>query len=408
MATILSIIPYYHLAPPINGGQLRCYHLLVEMAKSHDVHSIILQSEDELKKYLPHSITLYSPVQHPPPKSVFDILPLKLCKALHYRWLRKSIKGPANDVLLKTYHLIRDILINKKIDIVYFEHISSMLAAPFIKRLNSKVIKILDAHNVDHRLLEFENKLNTVENYKNTYKRIKWYESNLSKFVDAYFVCSEEDKIIFESLNPKIKAYIIPNGVDIKRKIFDDRLDKKNSKQLIFCGALNTVANKDGLLWFYNEVWPELIKYDKGLKLIIIGLGGEEREYNPLKIDKSICFVGKVNNVVPYYYHSGISIVPLRIGSGTRLKILEAMSLGNPVVSTKVGSGGINIINNENILLANTAFEFKEAILLLLNDNDKFDNIRFNAKKFVANNYDWALIGNRMNNTFHSLTNNFN
>jgi len=406
MATILSIIPYYQLIPPMNGGQLRCYHLLIEMAKYHYIHAIVLQSAEELKKYLPESISIYSPDQYPTSKNVFDILPPKVCKALHYRWLRRSIKGPANDVLLKTHHLIKDILINQKIDIVYFEHISSMLAAPFIKRLNSRAIKILDAHNVDHRLLEFENKLNTRENYKKSYKRIKWHESNLSKFVDAYFVCSEEDKSILESLNPKLKGYIIPNGVDIKRKIFDDRLDKINSKQLIFCGALNTVANKDGLLWFYYEVWPEILKYDKGLKLIIIGIGGEEREYNPLKNDKSLHFVGKVNNVVPYYHQSSISIVPLRIGSGTRLKILEAVSLGNPVVSTKVGSEGITITNNDNILLANTAFEFKEAILLLLNNNDKFDNIRFNAKKFVTNNYDWASIGSRMNNTFYSLTNN--
>jgi len=406
MATILSIIPYHHLVPPMNGGQLRCYFLLLEMAKTNNIHAVVLQSSEELKKYLPKNIFVYSPIQYPPQKSIFDILPTKLSKALHYRWLRRSINGPADDVLLKTYHLIKYILKHNKVDIVYFEHISSMLASPFIKRLNSKVIKIFDAHNIDHRLLEFENKLNTMKSYNKTYKRIKWYESNLAKFVDAYFVCSEDDKSILESLNPKIKGFIIPNGVDIKHKVFDERLDKKNSKQLIFCGALNTVANKDGLLWFYNEIWPELLKYDKQLNLTVIGTGSEKKEYNSLKNDKSIHFVGKVSNVVPYYYQSGISIVPLRIGGGTRLKILEAMSLGNPVVSTKVGSEGITITNNENILLANTAFEFKEAILLLLNNNDKFDDIRFNAKNFVTNNYDWTSIGSRMNSTFSSLTNN--
>ncbi|NHJ86671.1 MAG: glycosyltransferase, partial [Asgard group archaeon] len=394
MANILSIIPYHHLAPPMNGGQLRCYRLLIEMAKNHDIHVITLQSAEELIKYLPESISIYSPDQYPTPKNIFDILPPKIFKALHYRWLRRSFKGPANDVLLKTHHLIKDILKHNKIDIVYFEHIASMLTAPLIKNLSSRAIKILDAHNIDHRLVELENKSRGINKYLKEYKRIKWHESNLSKFVDAYFVCSEEDKRILESLNPTIKGFVIPNGVDVKRRIIDDR--SRHRKQLIFCGALNTIANKDGLLWFYNEVWPELKKYDKEVKLIIIGIGGEDKEYDLLKNDISIQFLGEVKNVIPYYYQSGISIVPLRIGSGTRIKILEAMSLGNPVVSTKIGAEGIPITHNKNIIIADTTMEFSEAILSLIKNYHKFDDIRFNAYKFVSSNYDWELIGSHV------------
>ena len=104
-----------------------------------------------------------------------------------------------------------------------------------------------------------------------------------------------------------------------------------------------------------------------GLKLIVVGRGQPSAELSNLfKNDSSIDLIGEVEDVVPYYRKAQVAIVPLLHGSGTRLKILEAMSLGVPVISTSVGAEGIDYTNGKNILIADTEQEFNEAIDQLL------------------------------------------
>ncbi|RYG27258.1 MAG: glycosyltransferase, partial [Chitinophagaceae bacterium] len=115
--------------------------------------------------------------------------------------------------------------------------------------------------------------------------------------------------------------------------------------------------------------------------------------YNDLENDPLVRFVGPVDDVRPYYRASSVFIVPLFSGSGTRLKILEAASMGNPVVSTTIGAEGLLFENGRNIRLADEPYEFADRVSELLLDKKKFDAQRLSACELVRKNYDWSVIG---------------
>ena len=133
------------------------------------------------------------------------------------------------------------------------------------------------------------------------------------------------------------------------------------------------------------------------MKFTIIGHFSNKRDYQDLINDVAVNFVGPVRSVIPYYMRSSIAIVPLLSGSGTRLKILEAMSMGNPVVSTGIGAEGIECTSGKDILISDEPSAFANQIALLLNDHIRFEEIRNNAADLVNRKYQWKQIGDDIN-----------
>lgn len=410
MAKVLTVIPYYNLVPPQNGGALRCFYLLRELAREHEVHAVVLQEEAGLRQFcdahdFPDSLHIYGAADSPPP-SPFRFVPGRLGPALHYRWLRRSWRGPANECLLRIHHLLAKILGRHRIDVVVFEHLSAMMSAPVVRRLSPRSVRILDAHNIDHLLLEQESQYaggsGGGRKARKVYKQTRWYETNLSRYVHAFFACSEEDHDKLASLNPGVKGAVVPNGVDTSARRFDAGGDKGRHRNVLFCGSLDYAPNRDGLLWFHHSIWPMVKGRLPGVTLTIIGRGGRSGGLDVLRGDPSVNFVGEVDDVVPYYERSSISVVPLRMGSGTRLKVLEAMSSGTPLVSTTLGASGIAARHNTDILIADEPSQFARALTDLLTTESLFQLIRGNARK-VAEGYDWQAVGKRMNETIGQL-----
>jgi glycosyltransferase involved in cell wall biosynthesis len=402
MAVILQIIPY-SIFPPRNGGQLRCFHILKQLAREHEVHVIILQPQSELRGErdgcaFPGNVTIYGPAQTPPPRTLFDLLPKRLNVALHYRWLRRSWRGPAEGILLSIHHLLKDMLPRVRMDLVIFESLSAMTTSPLLRRLSPHTVQVLDAHNVDHKLMRPE------ENQK-IYDMIRWRETHLAETVDAFFACSNLDKIELEKLNGnRIKGFTIPNGVDMMAMPYDENPGKAQQKKILYCGNLNYPPHKHGLEWFHRIVWPLIRAREPHLRLVVVGIGATPGDYAAMRADPSVEFVGEVDNVVPYHHATSLAIVPLFEGSGTRLKIPTAMSLGSPVVSTRIGAEGIEVEHGREILLADKPEEFAAAVLRLLVEPDLFESLRRNARRLVADKYDWGVIGRGMNGQIKQLT----
>ena len=153
-------------------------------------------------------------------------------------------------------------------------------------------------------------------------------------------------------------------------------------------------------MWFYGTIWPKLKTTIKGITLTVIGRNGHDNAYAPLKIDSQINFIGEVMDVSPFYHKNNIAIVPLLEGSGTRLKILEAMSFGLPVISTSIGADGINYILNKNIVIANTLEEFEKGIKLLTSNKHLSKTISEKAHQLINNKYQWSVIVGKMYKSF--------
>lgn len=381
---ILHIIPYGNLFPPKNGGQLRCFHLMDELSKYYQLDVLCYQAQDSFSKkgYVNNNISFYNADAFAKKEGLLKYLPNKIKNALRYRLLTKTLFQSATSEVLEFSHIIQVLSKRHKYDMVVFEHLTGMSLTPIVKKQLPQVKRVLDAHNVDHLLI--------APNHP-SHKQIKKIESELDKYVDEFWACSQNDVNILETLNNgNIKGKIVPNGVSIKNRPYNE--DKNNTYDtILFCGTLDAMPNKEGLLWFYKEIWPLVLKAKPNVKLLVVGKGNRT-PFVALESDPTVDFVGEVEEVNPYYKKSFIAIVPLLSGSGTRLKVLEAMSLGNPLVTTSKGIEGIEFKTNTDALLADNSEAFASSIIQILNNPEKGEALRKNAYELVTNKYDWGII----------------
>ena len=411
MSKVLHIIPY-PIFPPM-GGAWRPFFFLREIARCHEVHAIIFQPLADMRGCrngysVPPNVHFYGPAQTPPPRTVFHLLPRRMGRALHYRWLRRSWKGPAHGTLLDIHHLIADIVTRQAIDLVIFEHLDSLMASPIVRRLSPRTIQVLHNHNVEsdlqRQILDAapKDQIN-VKGWQN-YRIMRQIESNLHRQVDAFWVCSELDRERLEELNcGRVRGYAIPTGVDTAVLRFDPNPDKASSKTVLFCGTLNTPANRNGLAWFKQHVWPLIAKSDPLVRFTIVGMGAGANDFMELRSDPRVSFVGEVETVTPYYQQAAVAVVPLLQGGGTRVKIVEAMALGTPVVSTTIGAEGIHLENGEHIMVCDAPEQFAVAVLRLLSSREFYHRMRTKARKWMEEHYDWRVIGRDVNRNIELL-----
>ena len=389
---LLHIIPYNEFIPPINGGTLRCYHLCTELATYFDVTLITLQPASDIVDTNFKNIKILNPAK--PLK--LDGFKAKLMNAIKYRWYMGTLKGPAEATVLDFYPVLKQLSKTETFDYILMEHLSSMALGKAIKNWWPNAVRIVDQHNVDHLLYKQTHDL-SIKKHKKTFNRLKHQESHMYIYADYFIACSAIDVKKFLHLNKnRIKGLLVPNGTTQKNFVQKDY----SEPSLIFCGSLDYAPNKNGLLWFYGTIWPKLKTTIKGITLTVIGRNGHDNAYAPLKIDSQINFIGEVMDVSPFYHKNNIAIVPLLEGSGTRLKILEAMSFGLPVISTSIGADGINYILNKNIIIANTLEEFEKGIKLLTSNKHLSKTISEKAHQLINNKYQWSVIVGKMYKSF--------
>jgi glycosyltransferase involved in cell wall biosynthesis len=322
----------------------------------------------------------------------------KYWTALSYRWKLQTLSS-ADSSILNIVSVLNSIR-NNHYDFVVFEHIESLRLYKKINSLFPLAKIIFDAHNVDHFLLH------DIAN-KRRLKNIRKAESSLYKKCDIVFTASVSDAEILRSLNKnKIQIEVVPNGVDVEKNPFQLPDFNKNPKKIIFCGSLDYEPNQVGLLWFLKDVWPDIVKKHPGIILLVVGRGIPDQPLmNLLNGSPHIKFIGEVETVIPYYREVQCAIIPLLHGSGTRLKILEAMSLGIPVISTKAGAEGLNYKDGENIVISNMAEDFSESIDRVYDSDNQLLDISKNAREFVVQEYSWNVIGNSLKIILRDLAN---
>ena len=159
--------------------------------------------------------------------------------------------------------------------------------------------------------------------------------------------------------------------------------------------------NVDGAIFFCEEIFPLVKRQVPNIKLLIVGRDPIKAVCNLASSDVTV--TGRVESVIPYYQQSFISVVPLRAASGTRLKILESMALGRPVISTTIGCEGLNVTQGENILIANTPADFAVQTVRLLNDIELRQRLVIGGRRLVETTYDWEIIGQQLLQTYNQL-----
>ena len=223
--------------------------------------------------------------------------------------------------------------------------------------------------------------------------------------VNGHSVVSDVDRQRLLRMVPDAKfVEVVPNGVDLSS--FTVNANSKNPYVIIFTGYLKYGANMEGLRHFKNEIFPLIRKMIPDAKLRVTG-DTSEADLRDLQTDRNIEFTGYLNDIRPAIASSSVSIAPLKVGGGTRLKILEAMALGTPVVSTTVGAEGIECKDGKDIFIADEPKEFARKVVLLMQNRELAFQIARNARRLVEQKYGWKSIAEKMNYLIEGVVEDF-
>lgn len=428
---ILHLLPY--LPSPVHfGGALRIHHILRHFADRHHVRVVAFADHGDPEAFLrdfPELKGRCELLTRPAWRRRSRLSQLHSLVTSHSHWYAGTFTPQMESVLDRVQS-------QESFDIVLFEF-------PMLGQypLDPRAVRIMDAHNVEYDAMR---RMATVQGdpvrkwfYQAEHRKIRKEELEIASRQDALFVTSQRDAELFARDLPHLPRVVIPNGVDSGYYPFRPSLHETGDPQpgdpqpggpktggpktgglqtdsplpfdlpavranrLVFTGMMGYVPNYDGVLHFLDEAFPRIRAKIPDAELLVVGKNPpahlRRRSGDGVKV------TGFVQDVRPHVYSAAVYVVPLRMGGGTRLKVLEALSAGIPVVTTPIGCEGIDVVDGEHVLIREEPEAFAEAVLELLSDPELAARLVRNGRRLVEEVYDWRHIGARMDIAFREM-----
>lgn len=254
--------------------------------------------------------------------------------------------------------------------------------------------KILYEHNIEsviiRRYIQNETHLFKKLFALLEYWKLEQFQKKIWRRFDCCIVCSSLDKKIIEEKAKKINIHVINNGVDTD--YFNQNSYIRDKNTLVYTGEIGWYPNEDAVIYFVKNIFPLIKRKKPQTSFWIVGNNPSPRIEKLIKEDNSIIVTGFVEDVREFIGKACIYVVPLRIGAGTRLKILEALSMQKPVVSTSIGCEGLKVKHNQHLLIEDEPERFAKAVLTLLNDEDLQNSLGSKGRRLVGEKYDWRVV----------------
>ena len=379
--------------PLISGHSLRTYHILKGAAQKHRVTllTFIQLPEHELKQENLAHLKSFCAAVHPFHIPV-DLSRIKLSAKLFLN-LFSSLPFVAQKYNASAMRQkMKEIIQTGNIDLV---HVDVLPLAVYIDEFE-RLPKVLVNHNVESLRLYrwFKSEPNPA---KKAYLGLQWlklksFERSAMEKFDACIVVSETDKQLLRSMGVQNELFVVPNGTDTK--FFKPNNNKIVDNSVLWLGHMDVHTNRDAVLYFWKEIYPLLRQKYPKVQITFVGTAPPKEIAEAAKRNGQVRVTGFVDDIRPHIAGAAIIVVPIRIGSGTRLKILDSMAMGKAIVSTSVGCEGLNVDNGKNILIADDPEDFANQTIELLRDSAKRINLEKNAIE-LAKTYDWDLIMER-------------
>lgn len=384
---IADYLPY----PLVGGDRIRIYNLLRRVASHHEVSlAAFLETPDDAEG-VPHlqqicarvetvSLRRRHPVSRLPGLFHYAIAgkPLEL-RFLYSDELARKIKGIASRTAF---------------DIVQIEsRMGLYLETIPAKRLRKSILMFQNFtpqqyNRAFHIEDQWDRKIRSLLNSA----AMRQWEPRYAERFNRCTTVSEIDRQLLLGVNPHLQVSVIPNGADVQKyKPLPARYD---SPALLFIGNMGYAPCIDAAQYFCRDILPRIRRAISTTELWIVG-----RDPLPEVLGLNgggVHVTGRVDDVIPYYRQSSVCVVPLRSGGGTRLKILEAMALGRPVVSTTIGCEGLEVVDGEHLLVADSPDGFAEKTVRLLSDQQLYQYISANGRHLAETRYDWDKIAERL------------
>ena len=372
--------------PPDNGSKKRCFNLIKILASKYEVDLISFASEPisterlkalepfcqsvqtvQFKDYDPQSFRARLGYLSTRPRFIFDTY-------------RKEFRDAVQAACRKTSY---DLVAASQVDMT-----------PYTKDVGRTKVLI---DEIELTIYQEERKKQT-DFLRRMRANLTWWKH--SRFVDSVIqradglsVVSEKERGIISQINhSNCKIQVIPNGIEMD--FYQGDWGAPEPDTLIYAGALSYFANLDAMQYFIAEILPIIKKRRPAVKLFITGKLSEMLR-SKLPGDPNVEFTGYLEDVRPIIGRAWLSVIPLRIGGGTRLKILEALAMGIPVVSTSKGAEGLELKAERDILIKDSPEAFAAGVVEILENRELRDRLGKNGQLTTGSLYDWNLIGSR-------------
>ena len=386
--------------PLISGHSLRTYHILKGAAQKHRVTFLTYTQlpEHELKKtnldHLRGFCHEVYPFRIPVDESRFN-LTISI-----FRNMFSPLPFVAHKYgTVAMRQQIRKILKKQTIDLV---HVDLLPLSIYYNEFN-ELPKILVNHNVESlRLLRwYQTEPNWVKrNYLGLqYLKLRSFERSAMEKFDCCVVVSELDKQVLVNMGVENNIFVVPNGTDTD--FFKPGGKETIENSVLWLGHMDVHTNKDAVLYYWQDIFPIIRKRYPQMEMIFVGTSPPREIADFARSDPNVKVTGFVNDIRPYLETAAVMVVPIRIGSGTRLKILDAMAMGKAIVSTSVGCEGLGITDGKNILVADNPEEFASQVLSLLRNQSLRNDIEKNARN-LAEKYDWNYLNMLQEDVYQS------
>lgn len=387
----MRILAFYPYIPyPLDRGTFqRAFHLLRALARDHEVDLIALSENGESAEHAPVFEAFcrrvkFVPFQHPE------------WSKLHRRILKTTPASVSHWTAPQVPAALTEMISTGDYD---FVHVGDIVLAQYFLNEHRDLPLALDRTRVD---LQFQLTQHAMMARGFKRRALGWegiakmwaYEKRLAKRVSVEVVCGPDDEVfIRRHISKRVPLKVVANGVDLDyfhpAAANDARAEKPT---VLFCGAMDYTPNVDALRWFFGGIHAKLLQRVPELQVLIVGKepAEEVRAYAALK---GVTVTGGVPDVRPYYRRSWMQIVPLRIGGGTRLKIVESMAIGTPVVSTTIGAQGLGLVHDHDILLADDPESFATETARALLDASVRGRIEAHGLDTATTRLSWPMLG---------------
>lgn len=335
---------------------------------------------------------------------LFRIPPKKVSAEMLAGFLR-SLFSPDPYTVWRHYsrafsYRVTELINTAKFDLVHCD----MLSLVYAVRNQHGIIRTITDHDVSYlkclRMANgYTNPLFRALLYLES-RKLRKLEGEVFKQVDFSVAVSNTDKEHLQTLCPTATFEVIENGVDTNA--FMPGTVRTDENSLLWVGGFDQYPNREGIFFFLDSIYPLIKKVVRSVRLIILGSNENSKLRKIVEKDASIRLTGYVDDILPFLHKATVFIAPILSGSGTRLKLLEAMAAGKPIVTTSIGCEGIEGVNKMHFLIADSAREFAEGVTNLITNGKLSTYLGENARALAVKKYDWKRIGERMDLIYRS------
>jgi len=381
-------VPY----PPSYGGAVRIYNLIRQLSRRHAVHLVtyLIEGESDASHGLAPFCQTISVIPHAVAGKRWQQL-RSIFSPQSFQWRAQSSRA-----------------MQAAIDRVAREQCIDLILVEFAQmagfRFPPGIALVLDEHNVEFDLLArmAEQADSALRRLYNRIEAAKFRREEISacRAASLTLVTSTRDEALLRQHLPGLRTAVITNGVDCERFARPD--GPRRPDTAVFVGATHYFPNEDGVLFFLREIHGRIRQTRPQFRFEVVGGSPAPAILAQRAADVEV--TGLVDDVRPYMWNASVFVVPLRMGGGTRFKVVEAMAAGVPVVSTRLGAEGIPAVDGRDLLLADEPESFARAVVRILTDPVLAATLANNGLEFVRRHFDWALIGENLHAALATCT----